>query len=54
MPTATVSAAEYCAFLDERCRIFDEHWLEKFILLFEKHARLCIQRFLNEQYVLIL
>ena len=32
----------YVALLDENVVILDEHWIEKFLLLFERHPRLLL------------
>lgn len=39
---ALFSDAEFLVFLDEDAEILDDHWLEKFILLFEKRPRLLL------------
>ena len=36
---AALSGADYLALVDEDVVILDEHWIEKFILLFESHPR---------------
>jgi glycosyltransferase involved in cell wall biosynthesis len=37
---AQLSTAKYIAFLGDDARVLDEHWLEEFLLLFERRSRL--------------
>jgi hypothetical protein len=39
---SALAGAEYVAVLDDRVVILDENWVEKFLLLFERHPRLAL------------